>query len=60
MCVLPMEILMMFSSWIEGVASGQIVRGTQALPFFVMVGDDTVLLYQATGCTGMFLERIDS
>jgi hypothetical protein len=39
MCVLPMEILMIFSSWIDGVASGQIVGGTTALPLFVTVDD---------------------
>ena len=37
---------MMFSSWIEGVASGQVAVGTQALATFVMVGDDYVSLYQ--------------
>jgi hypothetical protein len=41
-----MEILMMFSSWIEGVASGQVAVGTQALLTFVMVGDVYVSLYQ--------------
>jgi hypothetical protein len=37
MCVLPMAILMIFSSWIEGVASGHIVGGITALPMIVMV-----------------------